>query len=57
MKPEKVVEVLQMLWPEGIRPLDYIHVLRVVRLIGDLPDETKAGHGVSPTSDGYRPTE
>lgn len=37
---ELVVEVLQTLWPEGVRPLDYRNLLRVIRIVEEAARES-----------------
>ena len=50
---ERTLEVLRVLWPTGIPTSEYNHALRVIRLIGSLPDETATEFGLAPAPDGY----
>lgn len=55
---ELVVEVLQTLWPEGVRPLDYRNLLRVIRIVEEAARESaKVEDSLSSAQNGFGPAE
>lgn len=50
---DQIVEVLGTLWPEGIPPLDYRNLLRVIRIVEDTVRESaKTSDSLSSAQDG-----
>jgi hypothetical protein len=39
-KVELTLDVLRVLWPEGIQTLEYPHLLRVIKVVGEAESES-----------------